>query len=70
MAIQQQRSDALGLCAHLSISLMTNTKECYRNVLAQLQSIAALLLEGQYVDWTNFDINKFTPRLNSVKAVL
>ena len=27
-------------------------------------------MEGHYVDWMNFDINKFTSRLDSIKAVL
>ena len=54
----------------VSTQLMTNIKECYAKVLAQSQTITELLLEGQYVDLQHFDVNKFSPRLDSIKAVL
>ena len=55
-----------GVIAHL----MTNIKECYDKVLAQSQTIAELLLEGQHVDWKDFDLKKFNSRLDYIKAVL
>ncbi|MFM7987384.1 MAG: hypothetical protein ACKPKO_49540 [Candidatus Fonsibacter sp.] len=37
---------------------------------AQSQIITELLMECQYIDWVNLDINKSTFILDSIKAVL
>ena len=54
----------------VSTHLTTNIKECYAKVLAQSHTITELLLEGQYVDWKDLDLNKFRSRLDSIKVVL
>ena len=48
----------------------TNTKEFDDKMMAQSQAITELLLEGQYINWKDFDFNKFNSRLDSIKAVL
>ena len=50
--------------------LMTNITECYDKVLAQPQTINEFLMEGQDVDWKDFDLEKFSSRLDSIKVVL
>ena len=45
-----------GPMSGVSNRLMTNVKECYNNVLAQSQTIAELLLEGQYANCQRFDM--------------
>ncbi len=52
----------------VTTQLMTNMKECYQHALAQPQTITELLMEGKCVDCINFDINKFTSRLEYIKA--
>ena len=43
---------------------------CYCTVLEQSNGTTELLVEGQYVDWKDFDLNKFAARLSSIKSVL
>ena len=37
--------------------------------LAQSHTITELLMEGQYANWKNFDINQLNSRLDTIKAV-
>ena len=54
----------------MATQLMTNKNECYQHALAQSDIITELLLEGHCVDCINVGINKFTSRLEYVKAAL
>ena len=49
---------------------MTNIKEFSDKVLAQSKNITELSQEGQGVDWKQFDIKRFSARLDSIKVVL
>ena len=50
--------------------LMANIKDCYGKVQAQSKVITELLLEGQEVEWEDFDIKEWDPKLSTIKAVL
>ena len=50
--------------------LMTNIKESYESVQAQSKVITELLLEGQEVDWENFDIKHWDSKFSIIKAEL
>ena len=54
----------------VSTHIMANVKECYELVRAQSMSIAQLLLDRQYVDWKQFDSNKFTSCKDSTVTML
>ncbi|MFM7984847.1 MAG: hypothetical protein ACKPKO_36560, partial [Candidatus Fonsibacter sp.] len=54
----------------VTTQLMTTSRSDIKQVLAQQHIIAELLMEGQYIDWINFVINKFTDILNNNKAAL
>ncbi|MFM7978517.1 MAG: hypothetical protein ACKPKO_04310 [Candidatus Fonsibacter sp.] len=55
-----------GVSAHL----MKNIQECYEKVLEQSTSITDLQMEGQCLDWKDFDMNKFAAILKYTKSVL